>query len=433
MLKGFKPYFFSITLLMSTAISAQDIVAIYKQVLKSDPRLLVGSLGVEVTAAQEQLAFGALLPQVSVTSSWTENKRLAAGSSKASFSGERHTLSVRQPLLDMPKYYAWKGSEEVYEQEQLDQQESQSLIRLDTVERYFGLLDAQDQLALVREEKTFSEKKVERIRALYKKQRVKITDLYEAEARLDAIVSSEIDAIQARDLAKEALSELTSHSVDYISPLSSTNEFIHRLENINEWSTQAVPENHSLMALRKGIEAAQSNMDQASAGHLPLVELQLTKQKSNIGFEYAVSPTTTTEVAGLNITMPLFSGGRTTAVVYEAKQRLELSRARYELKKREVIKESRDTFLVVNALARRIEAANKAAESAKKAYQATNRSFELGIATVSQVLDAQKDFSDVKRTYQYARYSYIVSKAELLQISGKLNDDFIYEISKWLH
>ncbi len=417
---------------MSTAISAQDLVAIYKQVLQSDPRLLMGSLNVEVTSAREKQAFGALLPQVALTSNWTENKQLRDNSSKDSYSGERHTLSVRQPLLDMPKYYAWKSSEEVYEQNQLSQLQSQSIIRLDTIERYFNLLDAEGLLALVREEKIFSEKKVEHIRALYKMQRVKITDLYDAEARLDLIMSNEIEAVQIRDLAKEALSELTNQSVDDISPLSTTDEFIQRLENINEWSAQAIPANHSLMALRKAIEAAESQVDSASAGHLPLLELQLTKQKSNIGVEFAVSPSVITEVASLNFTVPLFTGGRTTARVYEASQNLELSRAKYELKKREVIKDSRDTFLVVNAVARKIEAANKVVESAKKSYQATNRSFELGIATVTEVLDAQKAFSDAKRSYQLAKYSYITSKAKLLQISGKLNDDFIYEISKWL-
>ena len=234
------------------------------------------------------------------------------------------------------------------------------------------------------------------------------------------------------DLAKEALSELTNHSIGDVAPLSSTTQFIQRLENINEWSAQAIPANYSLMALRKAIEAAQSYIDQVSAEHLPLLELQLTKQKSNIGYEFAVSPTTTSEVATLNFTLPLFSGGQTTARVYEAYQELELSKAEYEIEKRRVIKEARDTFLVVNALSRRIEAVSKEVESAQKSSQAMNRSFELGIATVSQVLDAQKDFSEAKRAHQIAKYTYINSKAELLQISGKLNDDAIYEISKWL-
>tara|TARA_B110000967_G_scaffold209010_1_gene263285 strand:+ start:5903 stop:7159 length:1257 start_codon:yes stop_codon:yes gene_type:complete len=417
---------------MSTAVLAQDLADIYQQVLQSDPRLLIGSLRVEVNAAREQQAFGALLPQVSINSNWTETQRLADNTSKESFSGERHTLSVRQPILDMPKYYAWKSSEEKYEQEALRRQETKSLIRLDTITRYFDLLDAKDLLALVREEKTSTEKKVEHTRALYKMQRVKITELYSGEARLARLASAEIDAMQARDLAKEALSELTNHSIGDVAPLSSTTQFIQRLENINEWSAQAIPANYSLMALRKAIEAAQSYIDQVSAEHLPLLELQLTKQKSNIGYEFAVSPTTTSEVATLNFTLPLFSGGQTTARVYEAYQELELSKAEYEIEKRRVIKEARDTFLVVNALSRRIEAVSKEVESAQKSSQAMNRSFELGIATVSQVLDAQKDFSEAKRAHQIAKYTYINSKAELLQISGKLNDDAIYEISKWL-
>tara|TARA_B110000037_G_C17064324_1_gene483168 strand:- start:139 stop:1437 length:1299 start_codon:yes stop_codon:yes gene_type:complete len=431
MLNRFKACFFSITLLISTAVSALDLAEIYQQVLQSDPRLLVGGLRVEVNAAREQQAFGALLPQVSINSNWTETERLA-DTSKENFSGERHTLSVRQPILDMPKYYAWKGSEERYEQEELRRQDTKSLIRLDTIARYFSLLDSEDLLTVVREEKISTEKKVEHTRALYKMQRVKITELYRGEARLDQLVSSEMDALQARDLAKEALNELTNNTIDDVAELSSTNQFIKRLENIHEWSAQAIPANYALMALRKSIEAAESRIDQLSAGHLPLLEFQFTKQKSNIGFEFAASPSTTSEVAALNFTLPLFSGGQTTARVYEAYQELEIAKAEYEIEKRKVIKEVRNTFLVVNALARRIEATNKAVESAEKSSQAMNRSFELGIATVSQVLDAQKDFSEAKRVYQKAKYTYITTKAKLLQVSGKLNDDFIYEISKWL-
>tara|TARA_B100000795_G_scaffold63217_1_gene42623 strand:+ start:4266 stop:5519 length:1254 start_codon:yes stop_codon:yes gene_type:complete len=416
---------------MSTAVSAQDLADIYQQVLQSDPRLLVSGLRVEVNAAREQQAFGALLPQVSINSNWTETERLA-DTSKESFSGERHTLSVRQPILDMPKYYAWKGSEEKYEQEELRRQDTKSQIRLDIISRYFSLLESEDLLNVVREEKILTEKKVEHTRALYKMQRVKVTELYRGEAYLDKLVSSEMDALQARDLAKEALKELTNHTIDDVAALSSTTQFIKRLENINEWSAQAIPANYALMALRKSIEAAESRIDQLSAGHLPLLEFQFTKQKSNIGYEFAVSPTTTSEVASLNFTLPLFSGGQTTARVYEAYQELEIAKAQYEIEKRKVIKEVRNTFLVVNALAQRIEATNKAVESAEKSSQAMNRSFELGIATVSQVLDAQKDFSEAKRGYQKARYTYITTKAKLLQVCGKLNDDVIYEISKWL-
>tara|TARA_B110000238_G_scaffold197002_1_gene238753 strand:- start:754 stop:2055 length:1302 start_codon:yes stop_codon:yes gene_type:complete len=432
MLKILKSYFFSIMILMSATVSGQNLQEIYQQVLKSDPRLKIGSLTVEVYGAQEQQAFGALMPQVSINSSWTENQQVTTGSSKSSFSGERHTLSVQQSLIDMPKYYAWKRAEDKYEVTSFERKYTHSLIRLDTVERYFDLLLAMDELALIRETKTSTEKKVEHIRALYQMQRVKVTELYEVEAELDTLASQEIDAMQKKDLAKEGLSELTNKPVKDVAVLSATIEFIQRVENINEWSANALPANSSLMALQKTIDASQRYIDQQTAGHFPRLDMQLSKNKSNIGFEFAASPTTTTEVASLNIKIPLFSGGKTTAHVYEATQQLAISRAKYDLKKRELIKELKDTFLVVNAMVRRTEAADKAIKSTRKSYQAMNKSFELGIATVSEVLLAQQKYSEAKKNYQAAKYSYITTKAMLLQISGKLNDDAIYEINKWL-
>jgi len=431
MLTTLKPYFFSLTLLMTTAVSAQNLEDIYQQVVQSDPRLLIDSLGVEVGIAREQQAYGALLPQVSISSTWTENNR-EEGSSEDSFPGERYTFSIRQPLLDMPKYYNWKYSKEVTSQFEFEQKETQSLVRLDTIERYFQLLNATDELALIREERSSTEKKVDQTKALYQKQRVKVTDLYEVEARLDRLVSEEIDAMQATDLAKEGLSELTNSPVGHISPLRETVAYIQRVENRDEWAVGAITANASLMALQKSIDAAQKNVKQQSAGHYPVLDLQLSKQKSSIGFENSSSPSSTTGVASLNLTIPLYSGRQTTARTYEASQQLALARATYDQEQRKITKELRDMFLSVNAMVRRIKAADKAIKSAEKSYQAMNKSFKLGIATVSEVLDAQQVYSQAKRNHQQAKYDYIIHKARLFHVSGKLDDHVFYKISKWL-
>ena len=427
-----KLYFISIMIVMSSSVLGQDLEEVYQQVLQSDPRLRINKLGVEVSVSHKQQAFGALLPQINIRSNWTENERLTDGGTPQSYSGERHTFSMKQPLYDMPAYYAWKKTEDIYKQKLSEQKATDSKVRLDTIKRYFRLLDVLDELVLIQEEKAAVEKKVEVISALYKLQRVKITEFYESKARLAILNTDEIDAMQAVDLAKEDLRELTNSPIGNISPLSETLDFIQRVENIDDWSEKAIPANYELIALQKAISAAESNISKESAGHLPLLELNLTKQKSNIGYEFSASSATITEVASLDLVLPLFSGGRTSARVYEATQNLELAKAQYEVEKRRIIKETRDTFLVVNALARRIESTNKSVESAKKSYQAMNRSFELGIADVSQVLDAQQVYSESKRHYQAAKYGYIVNKAKLLEVSGKLNDDTINKISKWL-
>ena len=432
MLNSLKHYFFSITMLMASTVSAQNIEDIYQQVLQSAPQLLIESLSVEIGVAREQQAFGALLPQVSISTNWTENERLPDGLSKESYSGERYSLSVSQPLIDMPKYYEWKRSEDISGQFEFNQKENASLIRLDMIERYFNLLDTIDVLALSRENRTAAEKRVEHVRALYKMQRVKVTDLFELEARLDMLVSLEIDALQSRDVARAGLSELTNSPIEYISPLKKSVDFIERVDDIDEWTTLSVTKNYKLMGIKKAIDAAQRNLDVKSSGHYPTLGLQLSKQKTNIGFESTSSRASLTEVATINLSIPIYSGGVTSARTYEASHQLEIIQLQYEQEKRTVIKELKQLFLSVNGLISRIEAANQAVKSAGKSNQAMKRSFELGIATVSEVMDDQHLFSEAKRQYQKALHDYIIVKANLFHLSGKLDENFLYKINKLL-
>ena len=432
MLKSLKHYLLSITMLMTSAVSAQNIEDIYQQVLQSAPQLQIESLGVKIGLAREQQAFGALLPQVSINSSWTENEQLPEGLSKQSYSGERYSLSVSQPLIDMPKYYEWKKSKDVSSQAEFNRKENASLIRLDMIERYFHLLDTGDILALNRENRIATEKKVEHIRALYKMQRVKVTDVLELEARLDMLVSVEIDAMHAIEIARGGLSELTNSPVENISPLNKTIYFMERVEDIDEWTALSVTKNYRLKGLQKSIDAARRNVEKMSSGHYPTLGLQLSKNKSDIGFESASTRPTLTEVATLNLSIPIYSGGTTNARLYEASHQLEIAQLQYELEKRKIIKELKDMFLGVNGMISRVEAANQAVKSAGKSNQAMKRSFELGIATVSEVLDDQYLFSEAKRQHQQALHEYIIAKANLFHLSGKLDEAFIYKINKWL-
>ncbi len=432
MLKLLKLNLLTVSVLMVTPVSAQNLEEIYRQVLQADTRLLINELGVEVGVARVQQAYGSLLPQVSINSNWTENKRKSEGFNRDTYSGERYTLSIRQSVFDMPKYYSWKRSLDLSKQFSFQQKDTQSIVRLDTIERYFQLLRANDELALIHEEKEATKKKAEQIEALYKKKLVKITDFYEVTARVDMLSSQEIDAMQAVDLAKEGISELTNTSIENAAYLSDRASFAHRIQNIDDWIEKFKVGNTSLRALQKAVDAAKKNVEQQKSGRYPVIDLQLSKQKSNIGFENSLSNSISTEVAALNFTLPLYSGGSASGRISEAVQQLSLAHANYEQEYRQTIKELRDMFIGVNALVRRIEAAKKSIESAQKSYQAMNKSFSLGIATVSDVLDAQQVYSQATRTYQQAKYDYIITKSRLQHLSGTLNDEVITEINSWL-
>ena len=159
MLNKLRSYFFSITLLVTFSASAQDLEEIYQLVLQADPRLLMEEANLGINKAQEQQAFGNLLPQVTITSDWTETKRVTEQTSEDSYKGERHNLIITQPIINMPTYYRWKGSKDNVSRYEMSLKDIQSRVRFDTIERYFKLLSSMDALALVSEEKIMTEKK----------------------------------------------------------------------------------------------------------------------------------------------------------------------------------------------------------------------------------------------------------------------------------
>ena len=413
-------------------VAAQDLLETYQQVLKSDPRLLIDSLGVEVGVAREQQSFAALLPQATVSGNVTTNTRRTEGLAIDHYSGQRYAFSVNQAIFDLQKFSAWKRSKAVLKQFEFQLEDTEAAVRLDTIERYFALLQANDELALVHEEILTLEKKKEQTEALYNRQLVKITEYYEISARLDMLGSDEVDANQRVRLAEASLSELTQKQVGELATLTPQAAFDQEKISAEQYVDKLATDNPALKAIGESITAAKMNLKQQKAGHYPVIGLQLSKQKSDIGFENSSSNNNDTEVAAITFSMPIFSGGGTSGRVYEAQQQLAISKATYDQEYRKAVKELRDDFLRVNALTRRIHATTKAVESAQKSYQAMDKSYQLMIATVADVLDAQQVYLNSKRELQQTRYDYILSRARLEYKVGSLSTGSVKHINSWL-
>jgi len=419
--------------LFTQGVEAQDLFETYRQVLKSDPRLLMDSLKVEVGVAREDQSFGQLLPQASFSSSANSSTRRAEGFPIDHYSGQRYVFSVRQPLFDMQKYSAWQQSKSVQEQFKYQYEYTRSTVRIDTVERYFALLKARSDLTIIKEEKAAVIGKKNLISALYEKQLVKVTELYEIVARLDILEAEEVEAVRLKTLAKANLSELTGEPVYKLAELASQPSTEKKLGKINDYVGLLGAGNASLVALTQAIKAAQQNVKQQKAAHYPVVELQLSKQQTNIGFENSASSVTDTEVMSVNLSVPIFSGGATTARIYEATQQLKIAKAGYDQEYRRIRKELEDEYLNVSSTKRKVEALEKSVESAEKAYQAIEKSFKYGIATISEVLDLQQLHLQSKQNFQQAKYDYVTSRARFFHKAGLLTDTSLNDINKQLN
>lgn len=422
-------------------VNAADLVGIYKQVLEADPRVRLAELNVQIGEAREQQVIADLLPQLNITSSISTvrqdlegNNPLVSGrNDRDSFKGERYSAVLSQPLFNLPKYHNWQRQKKITKQTKHDQLESEQQIMLDVAQFYFKVLLAHDNFSVAENEKIVTEGLLQQLEALYDKQLVKITDVMEAKARKDMAIAGLLEAKTALVVAKEQLTELTGVPVEQLSPLRDDLKFEPIEGNVDKWLETLVANNPTLLSKKDGIEVDSSGVEQQKAGHFPVIDFQLSVQRTDLGFNNSTTGLTHITSASVNLNMPLFTSGKTTALHAEAVHRLEATKLQYETEFRKLRRELISNLTEINFSVEKIRAASVALTSAKKNYSAMKKGFKYGVVDLSDIFGAQRILSQAKRDLFQSKYQYIFNRTNLMHLGGTMSRSEIELINRWLN
>ena len=419
-------------LLCALPVHSENLITVYQQAQQADPQLKTAELKVEVGNAQKGQALGQLLPQINATGNWSKNKQQSTGRRNSDYDGTRYYVSLTQSVLDFAKFWDWRRSQEVENQYAAEFIEAQHALIFNVVERYFTVLNADDQLQLTQQEKQATASELEQVKKQFAKQLIKITDLYEVEARLDQIKADEIEAESQLLIARQALKELTNNSPQQLDKLREGIDYNELEGKLDDWLAVAKSENPQLAAQLSAIEAASNNVAVQKSRYLPVVDLQLNYYDTNTGYQSVQTNSTETQVAALNVNVPIFTGGTTTHRLFEAQSRLAMSKEESEAQLRALVKETSDAFSASNANARRIKASDKALASAIKSREAMQSGLKYGVETIADVLRAQQLEFKAKRELTKTKYQYIINRIRFLKAIGTVSVDNLQEINGWL-
>jgi len=421
-------YLLSITL----SAKADNLITIYQQALDSDPNLKAAQLQTEISEAQQAQAGGALLPQASANVNISYNDQHSDLTGADSYTGERYSVSLTQSLIDVSKIYNWQRAQALTEKSEMDFQQAHQILMYDVVERYFTVLAMQDNLQLVEQEITTTERQLKQIQRQYEKNIVKITDVYELEAKLDKLFADTIETETRLDVAKQGLTELTGERVSSLAKLKNNIQFTKLAGKIKAVTEQAQLNSPLVKAQNKEIIAADYDVISQHAKHLPVVDIQLQYYNTDNGYQNRQTPVIDTKVASVNINIPLFSGGATYQRAQEATKQLMLSKQRKTSLLRSIEKETRDAFSSANASVRRIKAANRAQKTAVKAREAMEKGFTYGMQSIGDVLISQAREFTANRDLLEAKYTYIKNRIRFERSVGTLSVQSLAEINAWL-
>ncbi len=412
---------------------ATDLMSLYREARLEDPRVLAAYARAQGGQARQREALGGLLPQLSASSSFNRTKYDNHTGDPALYNNERYVLSLTQYIYNKAAWENYQKYKSLARQGEFQAVEAQAEATVDLAQRYFVALASDDELELVIAERRATQKNLDRVNALYDRKLAMITDVLDLKARVDALAAQEVEARNQVRLSREDLSELVGRPVT--EKLSRIREDVLLTvpgEGLDVWIDRAVAANPALKARQSALDAAEAAVREGKGGHYPQLSLNLSAQRSDIGYDNTLAPLSDSYVASVGVQVPLYSGGSTSARVRGLYSDRLATEQDLEAVRRQVVKETTGAFLTAQSSIERIRASRNALESAEKSSVAAERGFKFGVVNAVDVLTSVQNEYATRRDLLKAQYDFITNLLVLNRWAGRLSEQSVENVNVWL-
>ncbi len=371
------------------------------------------------------LSKAALLPQLNLSSfiSTTDRKAIYADfrNTIATVEARGYQLTLNQTIYNRSIYNKLQQTDMSIASAlaKVEAARQDLIVRLATA--YFNVLGAEDNLKFASAEKEAIGKQLEQSKKRFEVGLIAITDVKEAQASYDTSVAQEIDAQNILSAQFEALAIiLGTYTTNITAMRDDIPLIIPEPANMLKWTESALQNNLSLKAAQYDFQAAQKQVDADQSGHLPYLDMVAQHRYSLQEGGLLGSETTDTSVS-VQLTVPIYSGGFTSAKISQSVALKEQARSLKEKTKRQTLQQTRDSYLNVTSTIAQVKAFKQALLSTQAAHEATQAGFEVGTRTAIDVLTTLREVYRAERDYARARYNYVINTLRLKQAAGILS------------
>ena len=247
-----------------------------------------------------------------------------------------------------------------------------------------------------------------------------------------------IAAIQRLKIKNRQIESLTGELPDKIKGINSRVSFVAVTDMMEDWISLATENNLELKIKEDEIKIADTEIDVRRSNHYPTVDATASRSRNwdKGGYPYGALANegvrSFSDVLGVTINIPIFSGGYTSSRVREA-QKLKLKTAEdAEYLKRQVELKVREHYLNLEANFAEIEAYQQALNSATLQVESTQLAFQEGLRNSVEVLISQQILFNAQRDLLKSRYNYLMNIINLKLSVGILAQQDLEEINRYL-
>ena len=447
----FKPLVASLLVVGAFSAQAMDLVQAWQATLQHDPQAAVAQAARQAGATSRTQAASLWRPalMLSATAGRMNGETEMSGAhfsapglgasdgvgfatSVDNGNSTRWGLSARQPLFNPERKAQGRQLEIAADVAELAWQAAQQDLVLQTAQRYFDVLLSTSKLALLRAQQKAVDLALTEAKDRFALGDTPVTDTHEASARAHALQAQVLAAQDELALAQGALSDATGLADTAVPMLAPAAPIVRPepLAPLAHWQAQAMDKNPLLR-----MQVAQQEVAKYGAVAAPTLDLVAQagrEQLSGSGSFGSASNSASQQMIGLQLNVPLYSGGYRSAKLEEALRLQDKASAELDRARQQVNQQTRAAWLALQTGASRVTALGEARKASLARLDATRLGRQVGDRTTLDLLQAENDASGAELALLQARVELLVGQLRLHALAGQLDESQIKAVNAML-
>ena len=448
----------TITLLAmsSNFAMATSLIEVWREAQNRDPEFIASRYEQMAGEKRRDQGTALWLPSVNLTAlagsmslntSTTGAQFYAPG--MGTFNGANFNTSINNGFVNR---YAIGATQSVYNRERLAQSRqlnysadasdlgaqvaNQNLILL-VAERYLDVLSAEEAFRLMNKQVLAIENTRQQIEKRFKLGDASQTDMQEANERLDTIKVRALDAKNNLAVKKLALQDLFGGPVNVDKLKINLNLGQMKLANLDTFVDKLKSQNIQLQMLSVQEKAAKEEAAKYEAIASPKLDAIAQSSKDNLNgsgnFGAASNTITNNYLVGLQLSIPLYTGGYRTAKHEESLLMVEKTKAEYNKAEQNLERTMRSVWQSLNSAKEKLTALASAQKTGEARLTSTRTGYANGSRTTMELLGAENDLIANEYALYMEKVNYLLNRLRLAALSGEISEQELSQVNAYLH
>jgi outer membrane protein len=443
-----------------------DLVRLYQEAAFNDPVLNSARFNYAANKEFYWQGLSTLLPQVSANPAATRFFQHGEGNNRV-FDQRSYTVTLTQPIFNAAALEVFRQGDLVTKVSDLQFLQAQQDLVIRVSQAYFDVLTAQDNVELFQNKKGLIKQQLQAAQSKFEVGSATIVDTNDAQARFDLANAQEIAAQAELVVRRGVLEQIIGRPVASLKPLAkdatiagvvidprvqskASKDIVSATANANginpnlppgqtldDWVKQAEAANYGVLASQLNVNIAQSTYRSALAANVPTVNFVGTAGfNAANGSQTNFNPSTTQNIfnntVGLQMNIPIFSGGFNNSVIRQNAALLDKAKSDYDGLRRAAAQNTRQAFTGFYGGLATVKAFEAAEKSGATALASSQLGFDVGNLINLDVLITLDALFTTRATLYKARYDTILNALKLKAQAAALTDQDLLAVNALL-